>query len=53
MSNEEARLYERINKPMFLYEFTERERFVIENLIRKSLLSKVRNNDSVLVVKND
>jgi len=53
MSNEEASLYDRIDEPTYIYEFTERERFIIENLVRKSLISKIRSNESVLVVRND
>jgi len=33
--------------------FNEREQFIIEGLIRKSLVSKVYNKGSILVVAND
>jgi hypothetical protein len=32
--------------------FSPREQFVIENLIRKSLVSKVVHNNSIMVIKN-
>jgi hypothetical protein len=53
MSNEEARVYDTIKNPKFLSEFNDRDRFIIENLVRKSLISKVMSNGSVMVVKND
>ena len=53
MSNEEARVYESIKAATYLHEFDERDRFIIENLVRKSLISKVSNNGSVMVIKND
>jgi hypothetical protein len=33
--------------------FTEREQTIIENLIRKSLVSKVYNKGSILVMANE
>jgi len=53
MSNEENDLYCSLNGYRALDSFTERERFVIENLIRKSLVSKVVSNGQATVVKND
>lgn len=33
--------------------YNEREQFIIENLIRKSLVSKVQRNNTFMVMKND
>jgi hypothetical protein len=53
MSNDEARVYKSIKAATYLHEFNERDRFIIENLVRKSLISKVKSNGSVMVIKND
>jgi len=53
ISNEEQEIYETIDERTPLLNFNERERFIINNLIRKSLVSKVVSNGQVLVVKND
>jgi hypothetical protein len=52
MSNEEAELLGRINTATSIHEFSERERVVIEGLVRKSLLSKINRNGNILVVAN-
>ena len=53
VSNEEQSILDNIQgiKPIEL--FNEREQVVIENLVRKSLVSKVRNKDLYLVMRND
>ena len=53
MSNEEEQVYNKLGEPTPLYTYTSREQTLIENLARKSLVSKIRQNDIVLVVKND
>ena len=53
VTNEEQALLGRIEKITPLAAFSEREQFIIENLIRKSLISKVQHKDTVLVVLND
>jgi len=53
MSNEEAKLLRNVKGVMPYESFDEREQFVLEGLIRKSLVSKVHNNGSILVVAND
>jgi len=52
-SNEELEVLKKMDtlKPMEFY--NERERFVIENLVRKSLVSKVKSNNTYLVIKNE
>jgi hypothetical protein len=53
ITNEERSIYETMNEKSALAQFNEREQFIIQNLIRKSLVSKVISNGQVLVVKND
>lgn len=53
MSNEENEIYEKLEVRSPLSMFSEREQFIIQNLIRKSLVSKVVLNGQTLVVKND
>lgn len=53
MSNEEKDVLDRMSGVQPLDSFTEREQFVIEGLIRKSLVSKVHNKGSVLVMANE
>ena len=53
MTNEEAKLLRSVKGVMPLESFDEREQFVLEGLIRKSLVSKVVQNGTVLIVKND
>jgi hypothetical protein len=52
-SNEERSLLDKIKSPCYIETFTEREKFVIENLIRKSLLSKVYHKGSMVVLPNE
>ena len=53
ITNEERSIYETMKDKSALAQFNEREQFIIQNLIRKSLVSKVISNGQVLVVKND
>ena len=53
MSNEENKIFEKLDTQIPLSLFNEREQFVIQNLIRKSLVSKIIMNGQTLVVKND
>jgi len=53
ISNEEKEVLERMEGMRPMEAYTERERFVIENLIRKSLVSKVKYHNSYMVLKND
>lgn len=53
MTNEEAALLETIDRPMPWISFNERDKFLLDNLIKKSLVCKVRANGQVLVIKND
>tara|TARA_B110000503_G_scaffold117004_1_gene176576 strand:+ start:5679 stop:5885 length:207 start_codon:yes stop_codon:yes gene_type:complete len=54
VTNEEKEILERMDKVLPLAAYNERERFVIENLVRKSMVSKVRQqNNTYMVVKNE
>jgi hypothetical protein len=53
LTNEESAVLDRMEDVAFLSSYNERDRYVIENLIRKSLVSKVVRNGEVLVVRND
>jgi hypothetical protein len=52
-SNEEKEVLEKCKELKYLNSFTEREKFVIENLIRKHLITKVKHNDTIMVLTND
>jgi hypothetical protein len=51
-TNEEKEVLENLNRLAPLESFSPREQVVIENLIKKSLVSKVVHNNSTLVIKN-
>jgi hypothetical protein len=53
MSNEEKTLLDQIQGVQPLDKFTEREQVIIENLVRKSLVSKIYNKGSILVMVNE
>ncbi len=53
MNNEEATLLKSLKGVIPLESFDEREQFILEGLIRKSLVSKVYNNGNILVVANE
>lgn len=54
ITNEEREIYENMTQERTaLSQFNERERFIIQNLIRKSLVSKVVTDGQILVIKNE
>ena len=53
MSNEEKALLDKMQGVQPLDTFTEREQVIIENLVRKSLVSKIHNKGSILVMVNE
>ena len=53
MFNEEKEVLEKCKSVQPIHMFSQRDRFVIEGLIRKSLVSKIIHNGDVLVVKNE
>jgi len=52
-TNEEKDLLKRMQDVRPFNSYSERERLIIENLIRKALVSKIMKDKTVLVVKND
>jgi hypothetical protein len=52
-TNEEKSLLETLNGLVPLSTFQEREQIIIDNLIRKSVVSKILYNNQVMVMKND
>ena len=52
-TNEESALLEKMHHYHNLNEFDEHEQVVIDNLIKKSLISKVRYKNQVMVMKDD
>jgi|TARA_B110000977_G_scaffold201749_1_gene298275 hypothetical protein len=53
LSNEEAEVLDKVNPVQPLQGFSPREQVIIENLIRKSLVSKVLRDNIVMVVQNE
>ena len=51
-SNEEKALLEKIERPIPLASFSERQQTLIKNLHHKSLISKISSNNCTFVVKN-
>lgn len=53
-SNEESAILEKLaEEPTPIENYTDREQVVIENLIRKSLITKIQHGNSFLVAKNE
>lgn len=52
VSNEEQKLLDKLNGPRDVDSFSERDKFIIDGLIRKNLVVKVKHNRSYSVVKN-
>jgi hypothetical protein len=52
-TNEEQEVLQRIDNRTDYQSYTERDQVLIENLVRKSLVSKVNLNDQCWVIKND
>lgn len=53
VTNEEKAVLEKMEGTRPMEAYSERERFVIENLVRKSLVSKVRYENTYMVRKNE
>lgn len=52
-TNEESAILEKIDEPCYLDQFDDREQLIIQNLSRKSLVSKISTNGTLMVVKNE
>ena len=53
MTNEEKNLLETFDQPVPLSSFTERDQTIINNLIRKSIISKIQHNGTIMVIRNE
>jgi hypothetical protein len=53
VTNEERSLLETFTKPLPLSSFDERDQVIINNLIRKSVISKLLHNGTVMVMPNE
>lgn len=53
MTNEEKVELEKLTAPTPLSSLTERQQVIMNNLIRKSLVSKIQTNNVIMVAKND
>jgi hypothetical protein len=53
MTNEEKVELEKLTAPTPLSSLTERQQVIMNNLIRKSLVSKIQTNNIIMVAKND
>ena len=53
ITNEERKVLDKLTKPEYIKDFQEREQFVLENLIRKSLVSRVFYKGEAVVVPDD
>jgi hypothetical protein len=51
-TNEEDALLGKISNACFIEGLSEREAFVVENLVKKSLVRKIKINGNVMVVPN-
>mgnify|MGYP003662197653 CR=1 FL=1 len=53
MTNEEKVEFENLSAPTPYASLTERQQVIMTNLIRKSLVSKIRANNVIMVARND
>lgn len=53
MTNEEKVELENLSAPTPMSSLTERQQVIMNNLIRKSLVSKIRANNVIMVARND
>jgi hypothetical protein len=53
ITNEEQSVLDKLRKPQYIKDFQEREQYVLENLIRKSLVSKVYYKGEVVVIPDE
>ena len=52
-TNEEQKILDSLKEPCYIEIFNERDRTVIESLIRKSLVTKIVSRSGVIVKQND
>lgn len=52
-TNEEQELLNSLDSPCFYESFQPRQQFVIDSLVRKNLISKLKRSSGYVVVKNE
>lgn len=52
-TNDEQQVLESMQSISPIDQFTEREQVIIDNLVKKSLISKCRYNGQTMVIKNE
>ena len=52
-TNEEQKVLDKLKEPCYIEIFNERDRTIIENLVRKSLATKIVYRGGVMVKQND
>ena len=52
-TNEELEELNKLNAPVPFASLSERQQVIINNLIRKSLVSKIKSNNVIMVARND
>ena len=50
---EEESMIEKLQHPVFLRDFSERDQFIIEGMIRKSLVIKIGDRNPKVVINNE
>lgn len=52
-TNEEKEVLDKLKEPCYIELFNERDRTIIESLVRKSLVSKIIHRSGVMVKQNE
>lgn len=52
-TNEELEELSKLNAPVPFASLSERQQVIMNNLIRKSLVSKIKSNNVIMVARND
>jgi len=52
-TNEEVEELNKLTTPVPLASLSERQQVIMNNLIRKSLVSKIKSNNVIMVARND
>jgi hypothetical protein len=53
MTNEERKVYDDLDTVVQILTFNERQQVIVNTLIQKSLVSKIRHNNQIMVARND
>jgi len=52
-TNEEKELLEKISEPVWYNSFNERDQFILQSLIRKSLITRINVKNNTYVCRNN